>query len=128
MHLYRSFIRALIAVQIFSVVIFAHSEMHVGDFSRNLRVKEIKYHVNAKLNSLKLICCKSVDYTEQLTHKQGRLLRATLPTLTLIRKLIFLSGVVGCFHTNNFILLQPSALLCFSVCIKKSEHRSRSIC
>lgn len=41
MHLYRSFIRALIAVQIFSVVIFAHSEMHVGDFSRNLRVKEI---------------------------------------------------------------------------------------
>lgn len=35
MHLYRSFIRALIAVQIFC------SEMHVGDFSRNLRVKEI---------------------------------------------------------------------------------------
>lgn len=112
----------------------ALERLKVVNISRDLQVKmastvsTISPLKDMKLKSSKLICFKSIQYTEHLKHKQGHLLRATHSTFQ-IRKLIFSSGALGNVFTQTISYSSASLRCCVSVfALKKSDYWSHSRC
>lgn len=70
-----------------------------------------------KVEGLQINLC-SIQYAEHLKHKQGHLLRATHSTYQ-IRKLIFLSGVLGNVSLKQFHTPLPFCIVVSPFALKK---------